>query len=92
GVDCALSRESPVFPAENGTVCSQRSATPDLRLDCHTGFGTASFITGAFGFAAASCVVRLLAETGTESPSPRFSTGATHPLPVQDGETAPNSF
>jgi tRNA A37 threonylcarbamoyladenosine dehydratase len=32
-----------------------------LRLDCASGYGTASFVTGAFGFAAASVVVRALA-------------------------------
>ena len=39
-------------------------AEPDsnLKLDCATGFGTAAFVTGAFGLAAAGEVVRLIAE------------------------------
>jgi tRNA threonylcarbamoyladenosine dehydratase len=60
GVDCVLSREAPVFPTQAGSVCSDRSAAADLRLDCHSGYGTASFITGTFGFVAASRVVEAL--------------------------------
>lgn len=62
GVECVFSREAPVFPAGDGTVCNERPASPDLRLDCRSGFGTASFVTGAFGLVAASRVVRHLAE------------------------------
>jgi tRNA threonylcarbamoyladenosine dehydratase len=57
GVECVFSRESPVFPQEDGTVCATRPDTPDLRLDCNSGLGTASFVTGAFGLTAASRVV-----------------------------------
>jgi tRNA A37 threonylcarbamoyladenosine dehydratase len=32
-----------------------------LALDCASGFGTATFVTGAFGFAAAGEVVRRIA-------------------------------
>jgi tRNA A37 threonylcarbamoyladenosine dehydratase len=34
-----------------------------LRLDCDTGFGTASFVTGAFGLIAASRIVRKISES-----------------------------
>jgi len=62
GVDCVISREPVVFPQSDGTVCETREAGMDLRLDCRSGYGTASFVTGAFGFAAAAYIVRRLAE------------------------------
>lgn len=67
GVECVFSREAPVFPAGDGSVCGERPAAPDLRLDCGSGFGTASFVTGAFGLVAASRVVRHLAETSLQT-------------------------
>ena len=58
GVDCVFSSESQVFPAPDGTVCETRQPGERLRLDCSSGYGTASFVTGAFGFAAAAQVVK----------------------------------
>ena len=60
GVDCVFSRESPVYPQADGTVCEIRGDDMDLRLDCNSGYGTASFVTGAFGFAAAARMVQKL--------------------------------
>jgi tRNA A37 threonylcarbamoyladenosine dehydratase len=57
GVDCVYSTEAQVFPAADGSVCAKREAGSDLRLDCRSGYGTASFLTGAFGFAAAAQIV-----------------------------------
>jgi tRNA A37 threonylcarbamoyladenosine dehydratase len=65
GVECVLSREAPVFPTAQGSVCSDRSRSSDLRLDCSSGYGTASFVTGTFGFVAASRVVQTLAGVST---------------------------
>jgi len=61
-VDCVFSAESPMFPQPDGTVCGKRAASSDLRLNCDSGFGTASFVTGAFGLAAAGQVVSRIAE------------------------------
>lgn len=61
GVECVLSREPSVYPGKDGSVCTERPDAPDLRLDCNSGFGTASFVTGAFGLVAASRVVHRLA-------------------------------
>ena len=61
GVECVLSREAPFFPTADGSVCCDRSTAVDLRLDCSSGYGTASFVTGTFGFVAASRVVQKLA-------------------------------
>lgn len=57
-VDCVYSPELRVFPASDGSVCTRPEPGLDLRLDCRTGYGTASFLTGAFGFAAAAQIVR----------------------------------
>jgi len=38
-----------------------KETSSDLRLDCRSGFGTATFVTGAFGFAAAGRIVERLA-------------------------------
>lgn len=80
GVDCVLSREAPVFPTKAGSVCSERSSATDLRLDCHSGYGTASFVTGTFGFVAASRVVRaLVASAETRRPIEKVP-AAAHPV------------
>jgi tRNA A37 threonylcarbamoyladenosine dehydratase len=60
GVDCVVSREPVVYPNKDGSVGGERATAPDLRLDCDTGFGTASFVTGAFGLVAASRIVQHL--------------------------------
>lgn len=61
GVPCVYSPQAPVYPQPDGTVCAQRAPGTDLRLDCRSGYGTACYVTGAFGFVAASVVVRLIA-------------------------------
>ena len=65
GVDAVYSPEPPVYPASDGTVCSRRetnTAGGALKLNCDSGFGTATFVTGTFGFVAAGHVVRQLTE------------------------------
>lgn len=66
GVPAVFSTEKPVFPGADGEVCATRNDETRLRLDCATGFGTASFVTGAFGFALASSAVAML----SRNPSP----------------------
>ena len=64
GVGAVFSPEPPVYPARDGTVCAQREQTTNgesLRLNCDTGFGTATFVTGTFGFVAAGRVVSAIA-------------------------------
>jgi tRNA threonylcarbamoyladenosine dehydratase len=61
GVECVLSREPAVYPAGDGQVCAVPGEEQDLRIDCNTGFGTASFVTGTFGFAAAARIVQRIA-------------------------------
>jgi tRNA A37 threonylcarbamoyladenosine dehydratase len=62
GVPCVCSAEPPVFPDGQGEVCAARSQAKEgdsLRLNCDSGFGSATFVTGTFGFAAAAHAVRL---------------------------------
>jgi tRNA A37 threonylcarbamoyladenosine dehydratase len=61
GVPAVFSTEPQVFPTARGEVCTQRQAGQDLRLDCDSGYGTASFVTGTFGFTAAAVAVGHLA-------------------------------
>ena len=61
GIPCVSTQEQPVYPWADGTCSSEPEAGSNLRLDCATGFGTAVFITGAFGFAAAGEIVRRIA-------------------------------
>ena len=60
-VDCVYSTEAQVFPAGDGTICETRPPGDSLRLDCRSGYGTACFLTGAFGFAAAAQMVKRIA-------------------------------
>lgn len=61
GITAVYSDERPVFPWQDGSVCATPEAGESLRLDCASGFGTASHVTGAFGLAAAGAVLAWLA-------------------------------
>ncbi|MFS1525216.1 tRNA cyclic N6-threonylcarbamoyladenosine(37) synthase TcdA [Microbulbifer sp. 2304DJ12-6] len=55
GVDAIYSSEAMVYPKPDGQVCQQKSAMQGgVKLDCSGGFGAATMVTGAFGFAAAT--------------------------------------
>ena len=64
GIDCVYSSELPVFPRPDGTVCETRESAAigdGLKLNCGWGFGSATFVTGAVGFAAAALAVNKIA-------------------------------
>lgn len=61
GVPCVFSREPVVYAQHDGTVSCERGDTTDFRIDCATGFGTASFVTGTFGLVAAGKIVEAIA-------------------------------
>jgi tRNA A37 threonylcarbamoyladenosine dehydratase len=61
GIQAVFSPEKPVFPWSNGTCSSNPEPGSSLTLDCASGFGTATFVTGVFGLAAAGEVVRSIA-------------------------------
>jgi len=62
-VECVHSAEAPVFPDRDGQVCSTRASDNELplRINCESGFGSATQVTGTFGFAAAARVLARLA-------------------------------
>lgn len=61
GVPAVFSTEKPVYPYADGTACQTPEPGAPLKLDCASGFGAASFVTGAFGLVAAGEVVRSIA-------------------------------
>lgn len=62
GVRAVYSTENAKFPWSDGTVREEAEPGSHLRLNCDTGFGTSSMVTGSFGFAAAAELVKLIAE------------------------------
>src|SRR5690554_5164145 len=63
GVPAVYSLENVRYPQADGSVCGLRpKLDPDaaLRLDCGTGLGAATHITGTFAFAAAGKALELL--------------------------------
>jgi len=57
GIPCVYSDEPMLLP----TDCDATNPDTSLKLDCETGYGTAAFVTGAFGFHAAALAVNLVA-------------------------------
>jgi len=64
GMDCVFSQEPMVYTQPDGSVSCERGDGTDRRIDCSTGLGTATFVTGAFGFAAAARVVQKICGGG----------------------------
>lgn len=64
GIPAVFSDEPAVYPGADGTVCARPDPAVSLALDCSSGFGTASFVTGAFGLQAAAVVVGAVAASG----------------------------
>ena len=73
GIDAVCSGETPVLPTEDGSVCTRSEMPPAVesteteardgagpRLNCDWGYGSATPVTGTFGFAAASWVINQL--------------------------------
>ncbi len=62
GIDCVYSIEQALYPDSDGGVCHLTPEAENRRLDCFTGMGSATFVTGTAGFMAASVVLKKLAE------------------------------
>ena len=67
GVPSVFSSEKPVFPWADGTVCGTAEPGSPLRLNCESGFGTAGFVTGAFGLALAAEAVKMILGSAADS-------------------------
>lgn len=77
GVPCVWSEERPIFPWADGTCAAEPEPGSNLKLDCESGFGTAVFVTGVFGFAAAGEVVRRIAQVNATPAVPAAQSPAT---------------
>ncbi len=60
GIGAVYSTEAAWYPTADGEVCLEGPKDAALRLNCQSGYGTASFATGAFGLAAAAMAVDVL--------------------------------
>jgi tRNA A37 threonylcarbamoyladenosine dehydratase len=61
-IPCIYSDERPVYPTSDGCL-SHEPQEPGAGLDCASGYGSASFVTGTFGFhIAAETVKQILAK------------------------------
>lgn len=70
-VECVYSDEQLVYPGSDGEVCFQKPGSGEAtRLDCASGFGAATFVTGSFGFTAAARVLTRLARHAAATRDP----------------------
>ncbi len=60
GFRTVYSTENARFPWSDGTIREDPEPGSHLRLNCETGFGTATPVTGTFGFAAASEAIEVV--------------------------------
>jgi tRNA A37 threonylcarbamoyladenosine dehydratase len=68
-IPCVFSTEQLVYPSSDGTVCQTKAfAGESTRLDCNSGFGSATMVTGTFGFVAASRVIKRISEAAGKKP------------------------
>lgn len=75
GIPAIYSLENVRYPQADGTVCGLRPAVASdagLNLDCGSGLGAATHVTGAFAFAAVGRVIELLLKIGSR-PQPALA-------------------
>lgn len=61
-IDCVFSTEQLRYQQSDGSVCQQRpSDSGPVKLDCASGFGSVTHLTGAFAFIAVSQILKKLA-------------------------------
>ena len=62
GIDAVFSTEQLVYPQADGTVCANKAGSDvNMRMDCASGFGAITTVTGTFGFVAVSKALKKLA-------------------------------
>ena len=63
GVPCVFSTEPPIHPGDSGLECAATGLeSGSMRMDCNDGYGSATFVTGTFGFFAAAEAIRFVME------------------------------
>ncbi|MGB0892943.1 MAG: tRNA cyclic N6-threonylcarbamoyladenosine(37) synthase TcdA [Parashewanella sp.] len=61
-IDAVFSTEQLVYPQTDGEVChSKANSDGNMRMDCASGFGAVTMVTGGFGFVAVARVLKRLA-------------------------------
>jgi tRNA A37 threonylcarbamoyladenosine dehydratase len=60
GIPAVFGKENARYPWSDGRVRDVPEPGSELRLNCESGLGTASFVTGAFGLAAAAEAVKIV--------------------------------
>lgn len=73
GVRTVYSEENARFPWADGSVRSDPEPGAARRINCETGFGSATPVTGTFGFTAAAEAIRMIVGPVDESWSEGFS-------------------
>ncbi len=63
GIPCVYSPEKPRFPRCDGSVSCEREPGQHGAIGCASGFGSATHITGAFGFMAAGAALDLIPDS-----------------------------
>ena len=64
GIPCVFSPEKPVFPTCDGGISETRDTEYARgRMSCEAGFGSATHITGTFGFFMAGLAMQHLSQT-----------------------------
>ncbi len=66
GIPCVYSPEKPRFPRCDGSVSCEREPGQRGGIGCASGFGSATHITGTFGFMAAGAALDLIPDTAPE--------------------------
>lgn len=59
-IPAVYSAEPMRYPTNDGQICASPIPNTPVRMDCAAGLGAATFVTGTFGFVAASEVIRQL--------------------------------
>jgi len=54
GIECVFSSQQQVYPKLDGTVSQEKPGIHGVSLDCNFGYGSATFVTGTFGFITAA--------------------------------------
>lgn len=60
GIPCVYSPEKPKFPKCDGSVSTERDAGQKGGISCASGFGSATHVTGTFGFLMAGKALELI--------------------------------
>jgi tRNA A37 threonylcarbamoyladenosine dehydratase len=66
-ITAIYSPEDPMFPMPDGSVCFTPDPNNEIILDCESGMGSATHITGSFGFFAASYVINSIAKNNLKN-------------------------